>query len=711
MGPARLLTASMLRLKALGLNGVDLPLPAWTDDHATFLKWALCPDDHVLDLCQPFSVAKGTKEHVEAFIDHWNKGDDERFQVLLWATPAPTGYVIGWGIDRVFIHTKHPSGPHMVISSWNENQWSINTGAVSWSIVNAFIKLLGMKGAVNDVEPFFEPSRANTMIFEDAPWSNQRLFHHKGVVYRTSKNLNESRKINGGIDENQLPSFYKWLSHRLRDIARTAKEFRAVWMAGRINSQIRDMHISQLFSLWKTIQNYPESQKFPLSMMIHAAHHDASPGVIGRQDIRDRTKRFLAHYDLPEWATVSFTLYWDRKNPEEALFHSTPIQTHLRQTVRTLSLSESFRWVRAVLSLKKIDQSKPHTPPQALLELLLIHARRIPKQSTLSSMLSSPFPFWAWLSFHTSWAKEGNSERWTTNESLRNDCSKNYKKLLLTVEEIRKQQQRNPMHFQTMARAALAWVKSSETENGPQNQNPNEVLAQLQKMTIPDALRKERVNKRLTWQGVLSLKRSVEAVKLSPTKDFIQPAPAQGLVDLGWPTAIGNLRLGRIDVHPLCRPSHLDLMGEFLQNCVQKSQHLKGFIHVAYQGRSRFFRLSDEHREFLLQISHTGNQVWTVTELRGRENHAPTPEAAAVGQRVADLYTLLSAESPTLPHPAPPNPWEASTDARNARALAELEDVCRQNTEDRTNDLDDVVHIIREIIDDLDGTEDVNDLI
>lgn len=117
LGPARPPVLRMLRLKALGLNGADLPLPSWTDDHATFLKWALCPDDEALDLGQPFSPVKSNREHWQTFIDHWNKGGDERFEVLLWATPTPTGYAIGWGTDRILIHARHPSGPHMVFSS------------------------------------------------------------------------------------------------------------------------------------------------------------------------------------------------------------------------------------------------------------------------------------------------------------------------------------------------------------------------------------------------------------------------------------------------------------------------------------------------------------------------------------------------------------------------------------------------------------------
>lgn len=694
----------MLRLKALGPNGVDLPLPAWTDDHATFLTWALCPDEQVSDLCQRFCPVKSNREHWQAFVDHWNKGGDERFQVLLWATPTPTGYAIGWGKDRILIHARHRYGPHMVFSSWQDNQWHTSMGRMIQEIPSVLLKLLGMKTENGDEGALFETRGSNAMIFEDAPWSAERLFSFNGCVYRIPENLDEHRRINAGIKRDQRPAFYKWLSHRLRDMARSIEEFHSVWLAGRTNSQQRRMHISQFFSLWNTIQCNPDIQKTPLLLMAYAAQGDALPGVVRTTTIN--TKSFSKFFEIPRWAEISETYYWDKREPYEVLLQSTPVHNHLREASRRLSLKESFRWVNAILHSKNLT-----TPPQALLELLLTHARRIPRESTLTNMLSSPFPFWSWLAFHTPWTKENHSEAWPNIQTLKKGCSERYKNFLRTVEHVWGQYKGNPVHFQTMARAALAWVNSSETENGPEKENPNEVLAQLQKMTIPDALRKERINKRLTWQGVLFLKHSVEAVKLSPTRDFTQLARSQDPTDAAWSTAIGNLRLGGIDVHPLCRPSHLELMGEFLQNCVQKNQNLNGYVQKAQQGHSRFFRLADKHREFLLQISHAGNQTWQVAQLKGRENHDPTPEAAAVGQRVAELYTLLSAESPTHPLPSPPNPWEASTDARNASAFAVMEDARLQNAEDRTNDLDDVVHIIREIIGDLDDMEDVNDRI
>lgn len=571
-------------------------------------------------------------------------------------------------------------------------------------VPRVLLKLLGMKAEKGDEGTLFEPDRADTMIFEDAPWSTERLFSYSGEVYRVPKNMGEHRRINAGIKKNQRPAFYKWLSHRLRDMARSIEEFRLVWLAGRIHSQQRDMRIAQFFSLWNTIQRHPEVQKTPLFLMAYAAQPDGLPGVVRTKFISARS--FSAFFGTPGWTEISAVHYWEGKEPYEVLDQSTPIHNHLREMSQRLSLKESFRWVSAILQSRNLA-----TPPQALLELLLTHARRIPKESTLTRMLSSPFPFWAWLAFHTPWTKENHSEAWPNIQTLRKGCSERYKQFLRTVEQTWEKYKGNPVHFQTLARATLAWVKSSETENSLPDQQPNAILQQLWDMSIPEPTRKERINKRLTWQGVLSLKRSLESIKLSPTKDFMQPTPAQGLADLGWPTAIGNLRLGGIDVHPLCRPSHLDLMGEFLQNCVQKSQHLKGFIHVAYQGQSRFFRLSDGHREFLLQISNAGNQTWKVAQLKGRENHDPTPEASAVGQRVAELYTLLSAESPTLPLPSPPNPWEASADARNARALAELDEAARQTQSPRpgTNDRDDVVNIIQEILEEVDDRDRMND--
>lgn len=610
----------------------------------------------------------------------------------------------------------------MVISYYDGKQWGACTGSVLREIPRIFFGLLGIKAEQGKEAALIPSYGANTLILEEAPWSNQRLFSYKGDLYRTSENTLAPRRINGGIAAQQARTFYQWLSHRFRDMARPIPELRAVWLASRIQAQHNPMSPPQLFSLWRTVQENEALRQTPLLLMAYAANPDNLPGVVPKYLFEYKPSKTSPSFQA--WSQVSTHLDIDRENRLYFFYDSTPVQTGARKASRRLGLSESYRWMSALVQLKRQHNNFTQSPPEALLELLLVHAHRVPKTKTLTSMMRSPFPFWAWLAFHTSWASPGQRQPWPDMPSQQEDCTDLYRDFLRQVKEIREYQQDNPVHFQTMARAALAWIKSSEKENKVCDEElPMVVLPLLQKMPIPEATRKERINKRLTWQGVISLKRSLDSAKLSATKDFTGSTPAQNPADLSWPTAIGNLRLGGIDVHPLCRPSHLELMGEFLQNCVQKHRDLDGFVEKARRGHSRFFRLADDHREFLLQLSNAGQQTWKVQQLRGRENHDPTPEAEVVGQRVAELYTLLSAESPTLPTPIPSNttiqdetlslPWDCEDDG----CLFPPDEIFvtwegEEGTEAlarnlRTEDEGDIVEIIRSITIDLDDPRDV----
>ena len=616
----------MLHIKSFGPNGTNLPLPAWADDHASFLNWALCPDEERPAVAGAFSPTPIA----------WSEGEklretEETYQAVVWATPTPTGYALGWGSDRILIHARHPLGPHIAISNWNGRVWLSSFGEILAFIPSKLFQLLGIDYEKNVSGSFLNCyGHYNVLTIEDAPWENERLYSWHWRLYRLKADPSEPRIVNAGVTDEQLPAFHAWLSHRFRDMARRIPELRALWLACRVSSQRYALSLPEFLSLWKTLQLNPALQQSPLLLMAYASNPHKLPQVVSSQLFDHRWGWDKLGYDSHLF-----------QEPRYVLFSSSPLQRGAFKKSRKMGLSAAYRWA-AALNRPLRSEPKSVISPVYVLELLLAYAPHIPSKKKLTALINSPFILWAWLASQTNWTTTEVSEAWPNPIGADADATHTWydSDFIEEMKEIRRFQQGNPEHFQTMAQAALAWIRHGSM--GENQEDPDELLERLKGMAIPEAVRKERVNKRLTWPGVVSLIKYFDQETLKVTEDFTLPhEPKQASEDHPWRTALGTITLEGFDVHPLCRPSHLNTMGEFLVNCAQKSRALDGFVQQARSEKSRFFRISGQNREFLLQINcHT--QGWKVEELRGRKNHPPTPEAEVVGQRVAELYTLLT---------------------------------------------------------------------
>lgn len=621
----------MLHIKSFGPNGTNVPLPAWADDHASFLDWALCPDEERPAVAGSFSPTPITWEEREKLFN-----TEETYQAVVWATPTPTGYALGWGSDRILIHAKHSLGPHIALSNWNGRVWLSCFGDILAFIPSKLLQLLGIDSGINVSGSLLDNKRNyNVLTIEDAPWSNERLCSWNWNIYRSKADPSEPRIVNAGVSDEQLPAFYAWLSHRFRDMARRIPELRALWLASRVSSQRYALSLHEFLSLWKTIQINPSLQQSPLLLMAYAAHPHRLPQVISPR-LSDH------HHSGASWRWHELGNAIDLfQDPRYVLFSSSPLQRGAFKKSRKMGLAAAYRWTSA---LNRPLKNKPKSviAPIYVLELLLAYCPHIPSKEKITALINSSFTLWAWLASQTDWTTTEVNEAWPKPHTGITIDTWYDDDFIDEMEDVRCFQQANPDHFQTIAQAALAWIRHGSM--GENEEDPDELLERLKGMTIPEAVRKERVNKRLTWLGVVALVKHLDQETLKATEDFtLAHEPQHASEDSPWTTALGTIILEGFHVHPLCRPSHLNTMGEFLINCAQKSRSLDGFVRQARSEQSRFFRISGQNREFLLQIN-LGDQAWKVEELRGRKNHAPTPEAAAVGKRVAELYTLLTQE-------------------------------------------------------------------
>lgn len=654
----------MLHLRLFGTHGESLPLPEWTEDRQRFLEWATLPLEEVFPGMDAPKAKPSTAEQWSEYLAACAQAES---YALAWATPTPTGYACGWQDNRVFIEPNAKEGPRVQAHIWKENRWRsfeqdhkkfLDQLALAFSGVALDDRNTDMLTAV------FQDTHCHGI---DPPWRVDNLFKVLEYGY-TYKHLEGSPQwILDTLSSTQWSSMERWFTHRFRNMVKSIPDLAKVWRMSRVAVHRPEDAFSHTLDLWHSLRINPNDLSIPFQAFLFSASPGQSPGCnVLAQQMRKAGV---------DWRTSDFFIFNDR-----LCRCVPPFRRHLRSQALALPWSAAFRFVKAAAFVLKSTKSiycptKYPSPPAVVLELLLTYNQPIPKVEKLVHLMKSPYPLWAWLFLHTSWPKLEHQPAWPNEAAIRTVFESDTAHLFLDqMVALRALHREHPQRLQTVARATVAWLTASrqallktrdcEAASGLSSdhqillQGPHQVIEHLASIDVPEPLFKDLINKRLKWGGVLSLNQKLQEDRLRLTEDFTAPVgePASTLAphhpDRPWPSALGNLAINGYDVHPLCRPSHLETMGIFLDNCAQEDNQLESFVDEARAGQSRFFRVTGKGREFLLQISSCVNGTtlsWKVEQFRGRNNHQAPEEAWVVANKVAELYTLLGQAGASFP--------------------------------------------------------------
>lgn len=640
----------MLTLRAFGPAGQSLPLPQWTHDRERFLRWATAPVRERDSQWPPFHARPASLEDWKRHASHHEATHDQASPFLAWATLVEGGYAFGWADNRVTLRLIPGTGPRLSVDVWVSQYWNSTYGIFAQQILQELLAVFGLNNPHPD--GFFNGHASNQTVYGEAPWLTDtlRFFKPYNTHYREARNLEVHSPLEKGVHPQQRAAFVRWLVASLRQVGRHHPLLRLAWRAARAAQHHTPITVTHLMSLWQTFEAHPEVLQYPSVAFFHALKSSSCVGTISSASFEIHRRKWdeLAYL----WEESSYTRQPDVLAPLHAGFYPKR---------EALAVSAQMRWTAAVW--KKLEASKGKlvcgtfpTHPRVLLELLLANNQPIPCAEKIHALLASPYPFWAWLLHHTPWAQLPAGTCWK-DEAIYSEItgSEEGSAFLKKMTAYRRLYDSNPEHFQAMAMAAMAWVRDvcrpAKGQDSSLFEEQRQFLERLNAASIPSKVFKERLNKRTTWKGVEALMRHLEREKLKACEDTSAPVlPLEGFdgPDEPWPSLLGHLRFPGFSIHPLCRPSHLHMMGEFLGNCAQKDNLLSDFTEESLENSSRFFRLSGDHQEFLLQLSHTPGkssegQAWRVKEVRGRSNHPATTEAADVAQQVCQLYNVLEA--------------------------------------------------------------------
>ena len=535
------------------------------------------------------------------------------------------------------------------IDVWDSEYWKSSYGSFCQQVLQELLAMVGLADPTPD--GFFHGHASNQTVYGEAPWLTDtlRFFKPWQIHYREARNLEEPSPLEKGIHPHQRAAFTGWAVACLRQLGRQRPLLRLAWRAARAAKHHTRITPSYFMILWQTFEAHPQVLQRPSVAFFHALKSSFGMGLISSKA-----------FEIRRYKWEDLALLWQNSSSVCPSDFLAPLHAGFYPKKEALPVSAQMRWGEAVwkklatVKGKLVCGSFP-THPRILLELLLANHQPIPCAEKIHALLASPYPFWAWLLHHTPWPQLPAGQAWPNEALYSSITSEDEGPAFLTkMADYRRMYDENPEHFKAMAWAGLAWVRGSGRPSKGQTRNVFEEQRQLldrlnvASTSTPSRTLKERLNKRSNWNAVVALVRHLEQEKLKACEDIFAPVtPLEGFdgPDEPWPSLLGNMRFPAFSLHPLCRPSHLHMMGEFLSNCAQKNRLLSNFTEQASENTSRFFRLSGEHQEFLLQLSLSleteEKRVWRVNQLKGRFNHPAPPEAAVVAQQVCHLYNLL----------------------------------------------------------------------
>ncbi len=620
----------MLHTKAFGPRGEDAPLPAWTEDRERFISWATWPLGRPDWAPKPQARTPSAQEMANHEEHVWGERSNLELPALAWAVHTQESAWLGWGTARLKIQYRQGTSPKILFHHWFNGKWNPVIAEKLDTILHEILALLGLC-KLQGKDSFLLPYQSD-FLCDEAPWEVSRMFAVGGYLYRTNENTNGLSTHAQGITQEQYPAFVAWLKHRFRKIASQFPEIRHLVAILRNLSDCRKMDVDYIMRLWEILAENPSASHQNLMFSCLAAQK-YSHRHVQFDDIKEHSFNTFSH--KPHWSALPFAY----EENHRSLFQIVkPVSRHAYQKSLTIPPKQASRLVAACLG-GGLGRREFLTSPTAILELLLVYNLPIPHQEKLVAMMKSPHAFKAWLLTRTPWLEQ-EQKPWP-NESLISSLDPNtYKNFFIRANQHKKEYKGNPEKFTAMAFATIAWLKhTSISKEASTYAQELDVLNQLQEIEIPEPMLKECANKNMTWKGVVNLLQRLQQKRLAVTEDFsAETLDSEGL---GWSTALGTIMVDDVTIYPMCRPSHLGLMGDVLNNCTAPGRALESFAERARQGSHRFFRLSKAgSKEFLLSLQKNENQ-WEVDQLRGRNNHQAPEQLWAVARRVAELYTLL----------------------------------------------------------------------
>lgn len=111
--------------------------------------------------------------------------------------------------------------------------------------------------------------------------------------------------------------------------------------------------------------------------------------------------------------------------------------------------------------------------------------------------------------------------------------------------------------------------------------------------------------------------------------------------DKPWQSALGNVKWGAYEITPVRTRNALFQAGERYLNCLRVEKQLDQSVKNAWANTRRWFVLNEGKASALLEIQAKKPGLWRVSQLTGPANRPVGKEFKSVGERVAQVYSMV----------------------------------------------------------------------
>lgn len=616
------------------------PIPEWATDHEKFTAWATTPIGRpafskridLKKIGEKRSKIGDEQQLIDHVLERWEKictGD-----ILAWDYADKDHFSFGWGGVRFSFH-RLPSGAFTLsIFKWFLfDGWAPMDYYEKSSAISLISTILKSRNQYNHQVIFNANTHSsNSSPFHSAMW-DERNFYPIGEYFVSLKNEELTPDcVQHTVKEEHTRDFYVWLRHRLRHAAFRFPELRLIFAAIRLWNKTEQFPIDQAIN---SLSKDPNWKSSPLDWLVFSQYDLLSSPF---SSFSDYNFQQLPH-ENPEKISAVFNI-----NHKNQLDSFTPFIKQHKKFYKQLNTLQSYRLItfawecnQCFINTLTRVLSLENAPVPSLRRMELIS-----KNYTCMMAFFGNIPKWV----------EGNKP-WPFPSVVIPYRKKdnNLKHWLGILSEIKKIHVEKPELFQALARSAHALVKAPLRRDGMSVEETHasdcEVLSQLSSDTLAPHLDWSRLPPKAPWAAYLTLLKHARQVVMENTTDFhdeFSPLALELDEDAAWQSALGIFTLDGIRVFPLCRPSHLAVIGEFFKNCVSKDRSLQTYVDRARSNTNtaRYFRLEHGHHQALLFISYYEDaQKWKIAELRGRFNQEPSENFMAAAERIVELYTTL----------------------------------------------------------------------
>ena len=636
----------MLRVKVFGCD----PVPAWAQDETLFRSWVQCRIGLPSHMPRAQPKTFPVKQEAKFLEEVDNKRVPEPKNLLAWELQDPERFSFGWGGFRCSIAKNELGHVHLEMDEWGICGWRpLDAESHSWAL-SFFWWISGVRK--NAAPPsmqeqeLFSPIRN---LFSVAPWSRE---HHMNLgSLCVLGHINQQGAFEFLEMQIRPPTeceqdFSRWVSHRLRGAARLFPALRRIWWAGRIRSNKKeDLPVGRAL---QALNADPQWMRQSLDWL-----------AFSRTDLFENPTLGWSAFRFREYLGCESNLvaYIFEGYQTSDVLGVSVARSCVRRWSDRLPLAQAGRLFKAAEATVKQNPGQDlRSHILMVIQLLACAKLRVPSVARLKHLLNNSWAMNAWLLQQPGWRSSNNywpcPNYWLDHGD--GQIVRAWKQVLVNM---KKQHLHDPVAFQALSNAVLAWVKSPVKREGmtiAQTLEADiEVFSQLESAHLTRHLQWNRLGAKVPWVSYLRLLRRARSEALVSRPQDMQAGRSCSDVpkeetdsttpdDAPWSSALGMFNVGDIKVIPLCRPSHLNSVGEFFQNCMVANNRLDLYVQAARLNMQRFFRLEAEDSLAFLAIEQNGDeQAWIVADVRGRFNKETTEAMQKAATQVAQFYTQL----------------------------------------------------------------------